>query len=399
MNVIRQALLAVPLLLLSACGGSKGSVSPQSFQGATPSYGALSMDQVGALDTTPLLSGVAVQPLIASTGEALLIQGSACEPHLFLRAREVVERVDRHLYKALRHAEYVVSSAPGVTAGASRVWEGVNADGVRVKLTVTSLAPSQFGWELQLGLPGATAFETVLSGEIDRTGATQPHQGKGSLDVDFARLHQIYPADPTTQGALHLDFDTRPASRKLAVLATGMVWEVRDDGLGLDAATLLALEAPRSGSYVYFREPGIGGSLKVEDQMVFACPANPTLALADAKLVSRWYRTAAGEVHGRTDALVSGGQFGQEDLVGVTCHGAASELTLEQETFWLAKDEDSSGATVSGESSESLGGVTSAACDPVLGQAPALASAAADFAWDPALRFDDGVPFPFPGMR
>ena len=72
---------------------------------------------------------------------------------------------------------------------------------------------------------------------------------------------------------------------------------------------MAALSAPRSGSYLYYREPGQGGRLKIEDQMVFACPANPNLIPADAELVSRWYRASEASIHGRSDAVMTGGEL------------------------------------------------------------------------------------------
>ena len=404
MTVIRKILLAAPVAFLAACGGSAGS---SSFQNATPSYAALSMDQAGTADATPAaleVSGAALDAApTATAGQAMTtMAGEICHPHLFLRTREVVERVNRHIYKALRHVEKVISKNPTASIGATQVWEEVNSDGVDVKFTVTVLGPSLYGWKLEMEPQGATVFDTVLSGEIDRTGATGPHQGKGSLDIDFAKLHQVYPGERVNTGTLHVDFDVQAASRKLTVTATDVAWEVHDDGMGMDAATVTALEAPRSGSYVYFREPGVGGSLKIQDQMVFACPANPTRALADVKLVSRWYKTAAGPVHGRSDTIMTGGQLTAPvaSVVGVTCHDGSGENTMQAESFWLMKAEQADGTFVTGESSADLGAAAATACDPLLGATvPTLVDATNDFVWDPTLKFDDQLPYPFPNMK
>ncbi len=386
-----QLLLATALALLAGCGGSPGSASPRSLRDATPSYAALSMDQAGTLDTAPAALEVASSPLT--------IQGTGCEPHLFLRAREVVRRVNRHLYKALRHVEDVLSRTPGVDTAASRTWEATNADGVRVRFTVTELGPSRYAWTLELRPVGEKEFLTVLSGEIDRTGASGAHEGKGSLDIDFARLHQAYPADPARQGTLHLDFETGPSARRLAVTSSDLTWDVEDD-LGLGAAAVLALEAPRSDAYLYFREPGLGGSLQVDEQEIFTCPANPDLALASAHLVTRWYRASSGEVQGRTDGSATGGQLRSpvESLAGVTCHAAAAEDVVAGESFWLWKAEDASGATATGDSSEDLGGAPASDCDAAFGPVPVLADSGEDFSVDPAYG-PGGAPYPFPGMR
>lgn len=384
-------LLATALLLLAGCGGSAGGASVQSLRDAAPSYAALSMDQAGTLDTAPAALEAASSPLT--------IQGTGCEPHLFLRAREVVQRVNRHLYKALRHVEWVLSRTPGVSTAATRTWEAVNADGVRVRFTVTELGPSRYAWTLELRPAGQATFLTVLSGEIDRTGAAAAHDGKGSLDIDFALLHQAYPDDPARQGTLHLDFETGPSARRLAVASSDLTWDVQDD-LGLGADAVLALEAPRNDAYLYFREPGLGGSLEVEEQEIFTCPANPDLALASVHLVSRWYRTGSGEVQGRTDGGLNGGQLRSPvaSLAGVTCHAAAAEDAVAAESFWLWKAEDGSGATSTGDSSQDLGGAPAADCDPAFGPVPLLTDASQDFAWDPAYG-PGGAPYPFPGMR
>ena len=152
-----------------------------------------------------------------------------------------------------------------------------------------------------------------------------------------------------------------------------------------------ALAAPRSGSYVYFRQPGTGGSLKIQDQMVFACPSNPSLVAADAQLVSRWFRAADGSVHGRSDALMTGGQLVApvDHVVAVTCHDGAAEGQLQTEGFWLMKSEAADGGTVHSSSSQ-LGADP---CDPLFGSVPEAADAKNDFAAWPS-SYSDGNPYP-----
>ena len=124
-----------------------------------------------------------------------------------------------------------------------------------------------------------------------------------------------------------MKFDVESGSRNLTVTASNVAWDL-DATKFESAAVVSALSAPRSGSYVYFREPGKGGSIKIQDQMVFACPANSSLLAADAQLVSRWYKFTDGSIHGRSDALLQNGQLPAasiDHVVGVTCHQSAAE--------------------------------------------------------------------------
>ena len=54
-----------------------------------------------------------------------------------------------------------------------------------------------FTWKLELKPTGApdTAFATVFSGDIDRTGATGPHQGTGAFTLDLDALHAVTSLD------------------------------------------------------------------------------------------------------------------------------------------------------------------------------------------------------------
>ncbi|HET9597888.1 MAG TPA: hypothetical protein VFP65_20040 [Anaeromyxobacteraceae bacterium] len=394
MKPLRLAVPVAMAALLAACGGSSSS-SSDPLADATPTYAALAMDRTAA-DTSPaaLASGS------AGLGTALLGAGSDCHPHLFLRTHEVVERVNRHLWKFLRHVERAIARKPTIATGTTEVWESVE-NGLDRRFTVTRQGDATFSWKLELADTTAASpqFVTVFTGTIDRTGATGPHQGTGQLALDLTALHGVVPAE-RVQGLVTAAFASTAASRKLEVTAADVTWEVVD--ASADAATIAALEAPRSGHYVYFREPGTGGSLKIEDQMVFLCPANPGLELADVELVSRWYRLADGSVHGRSDALMTGGQLAAPvaNVQGVTCHASPGEASPDAESFWLMKAEDAAGATVAGKawSSEAAGGATAAACDAAFGPVPDLAGPSGDFDFA-AVAFADASVVAFPNMK
>jgi hypothetical protein len=385
-----DALFAAPLALALACGGSatEGSAA---LDAAMPNAAALTLDQVASDSTAQALTldAAASQAAAASA----VIAGDACHPHLFIRQREVVERVNRHIRKALHHVEEVIAKNPITSTDTTKVWERV-VNGVERRFTITRTAADVYTWELDAGAVGTTPLPVVMTGQIDRSGATAPHQGKGAFHVDFANLFAAYPSEKVSQGTLDVQFDVESASRKLTVTAADVAWDL--DPAKFSGPIPSALSAPRSGSYVYDREPGKGGSLEIQDQMVFACPSNLSLLAADAQLVSRWYRTSDGTVHGRSDASMVGGQLsaaGIARVVAVTCHESAAEAQLQAEGFWLMKAEDAGGATLSGASSAT----GASPCDPVFGDVPLLSAATNDFNDWPA-SFSDGIPFPFPGM-
>ena len=108
----RTLILTAPLAVVLACGGSTSTgTGSAALDAATPSFAALALDQTDA-DTSPPAA-----TLLAVPETALVAQmsgpGGGCHPHLFMREREVVERVNRHIYKVLRHVEKVIAIHPG----------------------------------------------------------------------------------------------------------------------------------------------------------------------------------------------------------------------------------------------------------------------------------------------
>jgi hypothetical protein len=346
---LKPWILAAPLALLAACGGG-ASDSP--FTNAAPSYGALSMD---------LTSADAAAPALAAAPPALLAAAvtadDPCHPHLFVRSHDVVARVNRHLWRFLRRVEAVIARNPEQATDAAQVWERV-AGGLDTRFTMTRTSATVFTWKLELKKTTDAAFTTVFDGTIDRTGAAGPRQGAGSMTLDLSALAAVT-GEPVA-GVLTAQFSTFPAARTVVVDAKDVVWDA-------DANAPGAASAPRSAHYVYDREPGKGGSLLVEEQMVFLCPANPTFLPADVKLVSRWFHPASGGVHGRSDALMTGGQL--------PAHVPAIAGT--------SRESDPASAPAS-------------ACDPLLGaKVPTLQDASQDFDMS-GIDFTGTAPYPFP---
>ena len=88
--------------MVLACGGSTSTgTGSAALDAAAPSFAALALDQAAA-DTSPPASALLEAPDASLLG-GLAGPGGGCHPHLFMREREVVERVNRHVYKVLRH--------------------------------------------------------------------------------------------------------------------------------------------------------------------------------------------------------------------------------------------------------------------------------------------------------
>jgi len=398
---LRTLFLAAPLAVVLACGGSTSTgTGSDALNAATPSYAALSFDQTAADTAAPTAA------LVADPGSPRMMgPGGGCHPHLFMREREVVERVNRHIYKVLRKVERAIARDPLTETASSRTWT-MTESGVDISFTIqlvpSGASTSLYSWELAAGPTGSTSLPVVMTGKIDRTGYTGKHEGEGTMEVDFAKLHAAFPNEKVAEGKIEVQFKVSAAARTIAVKATGIAWDL--DAGHFDGGMIPAgLTLPRSGEYVYHREPGKGGSLKIQDQMVFFCSmdpkvSNPDLVPADARMVSRWYKGTDGTIHGRSDGLITGGQFTGttvDRIVGVTCHDASAEQHMPTEGYWLMKAEAIGGATLVGFSSTSVSDPTATPCDPAYGYVPNLDDSAKDFTGWPEFYYET-PPSPFP---
>jgi hypothetical protein len=381
MKSIRILALAAPLALVVACGGtgSSGATSGAALAAAAPSYATLAMDLTPADATGSTTQPPPVTPPVADP----------CNPHLFVRSHEVVERVNRHLYKFLVHVEHAIAGNPTLTTGSSAEWDK-SRGGTDAKLTVTRTTDTLYDWTLLLKKTQDSTFVEVASGAIDKAGASAKHEGKGNIQLDLTKLATV--SREEVAGTISASFETFADHRLLAVQATGVVWDT-------DARHAFR-RAPRDASYVYYRAPGKGGSLKITEETPLACHASPAVTSATVNLVNRWYVTPAGAVNGRSDAQLTGDQLtalGIAKLEGLTCHAGATEKALPDERAWLLKAEDAAGATVWG--FQSVVGLD--ACDPLLnppdGAVPSLKDATTDFSFT-GIDFADGKPYPFPGL-
>ena len=396
---LRTLILTAPLAVVLACGGSTSTGSGSAaLDAATPRFATLALDQTAADTTAPAA-------LLAAPDTAGVAQmagpGGGCHPHLFMREREVVERVNRHIYKVLRLVEKVIATNPVSETEKSKTWTA-SESGADISFTISLVGSSVYSWELAAAPTGETPLRVVMSGEIDRNGYTGAHEGKGTMEVDFTLLHAAFPNERAASGTLEVRFDVSAAARKIAVRGTDVTWDL--DASKFDGGMVpTGLSAPRSGEYVYYRVPEKGGSLKIKDEMVFLCgmdprTANVALVPADTRMVSRWYRSSDGRVHGRSDGLITGGNLVApvDRIVGVTCHDAAADRHMPTEGYWLMKAEDASGATLVGFDATSMMDTAAVPCDPQLGEVPLLSGPSKDFKDWPVSYFED-PPFPFPG--
>jgi len=399
MPSVRILLASVLLAGLVACGGGGGagtSGNATSIAAATPSSAMLSVELANAPSTAMPSSGMANAMGPGGGGDVfppISIGADGCHPHLFLRVEAVSRRLNRHLFKFLGRIDELIADTPAIDTAGLMVWERVFPDGLDAKFTITKVADMVFSWTLELRQGTTGSFTTVFSGQIDRTGATDVHQGKGNLTLDLTALHTVVPAEPAT-GTIQVAFDVTAASRQVVLDAASVAWDTDGDPDDLPPV------APRNAHYVYLAEKGKGGSLKAADQMIFLCPANPTLARADVDLVHRWVDETDGSVHGRSDAQMLNGQLtATQREVGLTCHSAppmptAMRMLLPDiEGYWFVKLED--GGMVVADSVHQAGSPT--ACDPAFGAVPAADSTTNDFDFS-SVNFEDSTPYPFPGM-
>ena len=127
----------------------------------------------------------------------------------------------------------------------------------------------------------------------------------------------------------------------------------------------------------------MGGKFQFQDTATLFCLRNPLSAQSDVTTVSRWYKAAGGEVHGRSDSKASGGQLpAGQTWMGVTC-AKGQTSSAPAEGFWMMKLEDGAGATLSSQSAQ-LG---TEPCDPVWGAVPSATDNATDYDFSAPVTF------------
>src|SRR5690349_1191296 len=116
------------LALLASAFGCGGGASDE-FDGATPSFDAVSLE-ISAADSSPDAAD-----LNAASDQALLATDNPCHPHLFLRAHAVVEATNGGVWRVLRPLGRVIGITPRMRDAKTHVWERV-VDGFTWKYDV-----------------------------------------------------------------------------------------------------------------------------------------------------------------------------------------------------------------------------------------------------------------------
>jgi len=375
---------------LLACGSSSGTTDD--FRAAAPTFEKLAISQNDGDTVESSAAGS------ADVSEDTAAATPDCHPHLFARTGEIIGRVNRHFRKILHHVEDVIEDNP-LTDGQTKTFENVR-DGLDRKFTITRTANADgsvtFTFELDIAaIPasGTLAFVKVMSGSITHTGplATDASDAGSASDGGGAQLVE-------DQGMVTFDF-TALATVQTNERARGQITDtfdnLRDPVKGVKRSASITLtnflpeegdrHGPRTGTFSWLREPGVGGKFQFQDTEVLFCLRNPAGEQSDLTTVARWFNASDGAVHARADARATGGQLATgEQWLGVTC-AKGRTTSAPAEGFWMMKLEDSTGATVAARLAQN--GVEP--CDPVFGAVPS--------ATDNKTDYDFTAPVTFPG--
>ena len=388
MKINATGSLLLAAATLAACGNNAGSV--QEFRAAAPTLETLAITQNdGDLAEAVASSDSSVASVDSSVAAAAATP--ECHPHLFIRTHEIIGRVNRHFAKHLHHVEELIANNP-LADGETKTWENVRG-GLDRKFTMTRTAnvDGSITYDFELDVApasssGTPAFVKVMWGSITHVGASasdsdagtsQLVEKKGTVTFDFTALASVK-AGERARGQIVDVFDNvhdpvKGVKRSASITLTDFVPEEGDR------------HGPRNGSYLWLREPGVGGKFQFQDTLTLFCLPNPAGVQSDVTTVSRWYKTDAGQVRGRSDSKATGGQLTNgETWMGVTC-AKGQTTAMPAEGFWLMKLEDSAGKTLSYQAAQ----VGTEPCDPALW--PTVPSAT-----DNKTDYDFSAPVTFP---
>jgi hypothetical protein len=340
----------------------------------------MSLDVGGAAGVASALPYAAVAEPGASLALApATTDADLCHPHLFARTGEVTWRLNAIFRRHLRHVDALIAHHPDLLSGDSATWTRTGDLGEpQREFTITRSADGlTYTFELDLAPSGQTPpqWVKVFSGHVTDASVAPVAERTGDLVFDYDALRGVVPAERLA-GTIEVTFDRVKDPSKPAP-GVKRVHQITFAAFSFGPSDP---HGPRSGSFTHVSEPGIGGALTYQDDLVLLCPVNPSALEADTVTHARWYVAADGAVHGRADAKATGGQIPAGDVwMGLTCHeGAvgADPTTASQTPYWMMKLEDAGGATLQGHERPVGGGV---ACDPVFGAVPALADASSDY--------------------
>jgi len=313
---------------------------------------------------------------------------ASCHPHLFMRTREVVRLLNRHISKVFGRVDEIIANHPKLADGKTHVWEHLTAKGeVMVKVSLTK-GTNGYTFETDMKKPSDpdSAYAAVSSGTLKATDGS-PHSGTGTLHLDLSALTKLLPEEKAT-GTIDVDFTVSSATKKLQVKVANF-----------DPDATLDVRPPRSGNYVFERTRGVGGSLKFQEDVVLLCPANPDRKVAQVQTVARW-ANQNGQIIGRSDSRGTGGQIATgNQWLGMTCFDMTRGEDTTAERYWQMKLEDANGNVVKGGALYSAADATSptASCSALFGNVPDLGTGTNDFDFS-KINFNDASSVPYPGQ-
>jgi hypothetical protein len=378
-------LIAV-LFLAAACGGP----SQDNFNQATPSFESMSMD-VTAADATP---DDGPGTTTSDPSIAIVPPADLCHPHLFARTHAIVQATNGGIWRVLSRIHFLIHGfGPTRRDGGTHVWERV-VNGIDFKYSIIKTGDHSFTAELDVKkeTDPDTAFVAVYTASVERDPSN--HDGSGSAMLDLDKLAAV--TGDKDSGQVALQFTVTPTDK--TVISTITNFSINGG-------------VPRNGHYVFFNQPGKGGSLKFQDDLFLACTGDATTMTKTTRtpveVVARWI-DLTDSIHFRADALATGGQVPTGDKwEGITCaEGGAPARKMDagmdagvqpsqpRETYWMMKLEAADGSTISAHSAQNTV-ATAAACDPVFGAVPSIDNSSTDYDFS-KVDFVSNDPLPFP---
>ena len=339
-RIVVGSLLAVVFALpIAACSGSSGSGAGGSLDETTAAAASdlsISQNMFAPGELTPSVG--------SGTAPGSDLTSIVCHPELFARTVEYSEALNYHLNLFLRDVDALLKTT-AAAEGSTLTWvyEGRDAD---VQLVLDATSAGFFDVKLGIAAAGSTQFTTVVTGVVDWSNVNDVTK---QLTFDLDALHTVFPAASGDHSAGQLavgierlkNGDGSDKKRVVTYTLTNFV-PVYGDPHG-----------PRTGAIDFLDEPGVGGAMLYDASTVFLCPPNPESVASDATTYARWF-VQGGTVAGRADAVASGGQMLSGDRwVGLSCRSnslsalAATTFIIDN-SYWLIKEEDGSGATLVG---------------------------------------------------
>jgi hypothetical protein len=358
-NVVGSLLAVTVAFPIAACSGSSGSAVGGSLDETTAAAASdlsISQNTFAPGELTPSVGN--------GTAPGSDLTSILCHPELFARTVEYSEALNYHVNLFLQDVGALLQTT-ATSEGSTRTWvyDGRDAD---LQLVLDETSAGIFDVKLEMAAAGSDQFTTVVTGVLDWSNVNDITK---QLTFDLDALHVVFPAasGDHSGGQLAVNIErlkNADGSDKKRVVTYGLTDFVPVYG---------DPHGPRTGTIDFVDEPGVGGAMLYDASTVFLCPPNPQGVASDATTYARWL-VQAGMVSGRADAIASGGQMLSGDRwVGLSCRSnALSALStstfVTDDSYWLVKEEDGSGATLVGLQLAVQDAVsTDAPCNPAFG--------------------------------